>query len=123
MRQDQAAQTIWQPPNADLLLPLHEVHVWRAALDQPRWLSDFFATLAPDEKNRAARFHFQKDREHFIAARGLLRRLLSGYLKVKPHDLAFGYSAHGKPFLLGEQAGGLRFNVSHSHGLALFAFV
>jgi len=122
MRRDQDAETIWQLPSADLSLPRHEVHVWRAALDQPQSLSDFYAVLAPGEKDRAARFHFQKDREHFITARGLLRRLLSGYLKIKPHDLSFGYSAYGKPFLVGEQAGDLRFNVSHSHGLALFAF-
>jgi 4'-phosphopantetheinyl transferase len=119
---DQNAEAIWQLPNADLLLPRHEVHVWRAPLDQPQSLTDFFATLAPDEKQWAARFHFQKDREHFIAARGMLRAILSRYLNIKPDDLAFGYSAYGKPFLVNEQGGDVRFNVSHSHSLALFAF-
>jgi 4'-phosphopantetheinyl transferase len=122
MRTDQDAEAIWLLPNADLSLPRHEVHVWRAPLDQPQSLTAFLATLAPDEQERAARFRFQKDREHFIAARGLLRALLSRYLNVRPDDLAFGYSAHGKPFLVSEQGGEVRFNVSHSHGLALFAF-
>jgi 4'-phosphopantetheinyl transferase len=122
MLSDQDSETIWQPPNADQSLPHDEVHVWRASLDQPPWLSDFFATLAADERERAARFHFQKDRDHYITARGLLRTLLSHYLKLRPHDLSFGYSAHGKPFLVSPPASDLRFNVSHSHGLGLFAF-
>jgi 4'-phosphopantetheinyl transferase len=122
MRKDQDAEAIWLLPNADLSLPRHEVHVWRASLDQPQSLTDFFATLAPDEQERAARFHFQKDRHHFIAARGMLRALLSRYLNVRPDELSFGYSAYGKPFLVNEHGGSVRFNVSHSHGLALFAF-
>ncbi|HKP10473.1 MAG TPA: 4'-phosphopantetheinyl transferase superfamily protein, partial [Blastocatellia bacterium] len=36
--------------------------------------------------------------------------------------LSFGYSEHGKPSLAGSHSGDLRFNVSHSHELALFAF-
>ena len=99
-----------------------EVHVWRARLDQPQRLAEFSATLAPDEKARADRFHFQKDRNHFITARGVLRALLSRYLRVRPADLAFNYSAYGKPSLASRHGDALRFNVSHSHELALFAF-
>jgi 4'-phosphopantetheinyl transferase len=122
MDTDQDAEASWLLPNADLSLPSHEVHVWRALLDQPQSLTDFLATLAADEQERAARFLFQKDRERFIAARGMLRAILSRYLDVRPDDLSFGYSAHGKPFLVSEPGGDVRFNVSHSHGLALFAF-
>ena len=122
MRTDQDAETIWQLPNADLSLPRSEVHVWRALLDQPQSLTAFLASLAHDEQERAARFLFQKDRQRFIAARGLLRAILSRYLNLRPDDLSFGYSAHGKPFLASAPGGDLRFNVSHSHGLALFAF-
>jgi 4'-phosphopantetheinyl transferase len=36
--------------------------------------------------------------------------------------LRFGYNPYGKPALVGEEGEkGLRFNVSHSHGLALYA--
>jgi 4'-phosphopantetheinyl transferase len=122
MHTTEDAEAIWQLPNTDLVLPRHEVHVWRARLDQPQSLTGFFASLAPDEKGRAARFHFQRDREHFIIARGLLRALLSRYLNVRPADLSFSYSAHGKPFLVSQHGGVVRFNVSHSHGLALLAF-
>jgi 4'-phosphopantetheinyl transferase len=122
MPTDQDAEMIWQLPSADLSLPRHEVHVWRALLDQPQSLNAFLASLAPDEQERAARFLFQKDRERFIAARGLLRAILSRYLNLRPDDLYFGYGAHGKPFLARAPCGDVRFNVSHSHGLALFAF-
>src|SRR6185369_10759928 len=114
-------QAIWQPPPAELALRRDEAHVWRARLDQPERLAEFLATLAPDERERADRFRFQKDHDHFITARGVLRALLSRYLHVSPADLSFGYSEHGKPSLAGHHSGDLRFNVSHSHELALFA--
>lgn len=79
--------------------------------------------LSADEHERAERFHFRNDRNHFIAARGLLRLLLSRYLDLPPQQLSFSYSPYGKPALAGEsERASLRFNVSHSHGVALYAF-
>jgi 4'-phosphopantetheinyl transferase len=122
MRSDQVADSIWQVPDGRVELPLDEVHVWRASLDQPQRLESFFALLAADEKARAARFYFQRDREHYTVARGLLRTLLSRYLNVRPSGLTFSYGPQGKPFLADGSGGDLRFNISHSHGLALLAF-
>jgi 4'-phosphopantetheinyl transferase len=122
MLTDEDAQTIWQPPPAELSLARDEVQVWRARLDPSPQLADFSAMLAADERARALRYRYQIDRQHFIAARGLLRLLLSRYLGVSPADLSFRYSALGKPSLAGEHNADLRFNVSHSHGLALLAF-
>jgi 4'-phosphopantetheinyl transferase len=48
---------------------------------------------------------------------------LARYLGIPAGDLSFCLNAHGKPALVpGSGAGDLRFNLSHSHGLALFAF-
>jgi 4'-phosphopantetheinyl transferase len=115
--------TIWSVLQEPMRLLSGEVHVWRASLEQPpRCLERLLATLAPDEKDRAERFHFDRDRNRFIAARGTLRAILGGYLSIEPGQLGFCYSEHGKPSLLKEIAGDrLRFNVSHSHELALFA--
>jgi 4'-phosphopantetheinyl transferase len=78
--------------------------------------------LAADEHVRAEQFYFERDREHFIAARGVLRAILGGYLNRAPESLSFCYSSHGKPALAGEtDDDAIRFNVSHSHGVALFA--
>lgn len=93
------------------------VHVWRADLDR---LSSFPLVLSAAERERAARFRFERDRARFAACRALLRRLLGSYADLDPAEVAFGYGAHGKPYL--EQDAGIRFNVSHSHGVALLAF-
>ena len=112
----------WFPPKI-LLLGNNEVHVWRVSLDlKAARVQSLQQTLSGDERARAGRFHFQKDREHFVIARGVLRAILGRYLDMEPSQLRFCYGSHGKPALAqeaGEQA--LRFNVSHSHGLALYA--
>ena len=112
--------TTWsEPPEAALSLATGEVHVWRLALDQPESvLTEFRRTLEADELERAGRFHFEKHRRHFVVGRGGLRHVLSRYLDVKPEELRFTYGAFGKPALVGDE---LRFNMSHSHGVALFA--
>ena len=114
----------WHEPPANLALSADEVHVWRASLNQPHLTLQYLdGLLASEERERAARFHFERDRHHFIAARGLLRDILARYLKLPPESLQIKYSSYGKPFLADECGGEwLRFNVSHSGELALFAF-
>jgi len=118
-----SADPAWCAPPATLELGSNEVHVWRATLDQtPSQHLSFLHNLSADEATRAERFHFEKDREHFIVARGVLRAILGGYLNRSPKSLSFCYGAKGKPALGGEFDGdAIRFNVSHSHGLALYA--
>lgn len=107
---------------SEILLTDDEVHVWRASLNfTESSLQSLQHSLAADERSRADRFHFQKDREYFIAARGLLRVILSHYLGIAPSHLRFCYSANGKPALSNHGGNMLRFNLSHSHGLALYA--
>jgi 4'-phosphopantetheinyl transferase len=107
--------------------PLHpflsrgEVHVWCAELDVAgASLEGLLATLASDEHARADRFRFATDRNWFIAARGILRRILGRYLNRRPGELQFRYSSNGKP-VLASDCDWLRFNVSHAAGLALYA--
>jgi 4'-phosphopantetheinyl transferase len=98
------------------------IHIWRLTLDQPSaQVLELFNTLAEDERARAERFCFEKDRRHFIVARGLLRQILSGYVGVEPRDIRFGYGDNGKPFLRNDIPTNLRFNLSHSDGLAVLA--
>ncbi len=113
----------WCPPPETLTLGSDEVHVWRATLDQTASrVQSLLHTLAPDERARARQFYFQRDREHFVVARGVLRAILSRYLNREPSELHFCYSPYGKPALDRESGGDtLCFNMSHSHGLALYA--
>ncbi len=63
-----------------------------------------------------------RDRQHFIVCRGLLRVLLSRYLKLAPQQLRFSYGRWGKPALAGHEPDShLCFNLSHSQGAALYA--
>lgn len=109
--------------SVSLTLNSNQVHVWRASLDMDVCsIASLHQTLSADEQQRAARFYFQNDQQHFTAARGLLRAILSRYLDKAPSDLSFCYNAHGKPSLItadGEDT--VNFNVSHSQGLALYA--
>lgn len=120
-----AAAAEWRPAPAVLSLRAGEVHVWRARLDRFRGeLAALMGLLSTDEQDRAGRFHFAQDREHYIAARALLRRLLGRYLDQAPEALQFRYSPHGKPELAAAPGGAgpdLYFNLSHSHGLAVYA--
>jgi 4'-phosphopantetheinyl transferase len=79
--------------------------------------------LSTDEKKRAERFTIAVERDRFVAVRAILRELLGAYLHELPVSLSFERSALGKPRLHRRPgAPDLRFNLSHSHNLALFAF-
>jgi 4'-phosphopantetheinyl transferase len=107
-----------------LALPEDEVHLWRGDLEtirggETRWRE----LLSADELARAARFHFERDRQRFIAARALLRTILASYLTADARALRFSYSKKEKPSLAPPHDGsGVNFNISHSGGIALLAF-
>lgn len=113
----------WTPPPERPRLRDEEVHVWFADLVRaaPR-VESLSHLLSPDELRRAEGFYFERHRQAFAVARGLLRKILASYVGADPRDLNFAYSAHGKPSLSGELGDcDIRFNLSHSHGLALYA--
>jgi len=112
----------WLPPPENLAPETDVVHAWLASLSvKASTVQRLRQLLTADEICRAERFYFPKDRDHFIVARGVLRRILGRYLDTEPSRLRFCYSAYGKPALDTEFGGGaLRFNVSHSHGVALY---
>lgn len=94
--------------------------MWRAATEAVSDLDRLTQLLTDDERRRADRFRFPRDRERFMAARGRLRLILSRYAQRDPKDFRFTVGQYGKPDLV--DGGDLRFNVSHSHQLALYAF-
>lgn len=114
---------IWSPPPRHLSLESHEVHVWRAPANLlDSHLEDLRHTLGPSERARADRFSFARDRGRFIARQGLLRIILGRYAAMAPGLLRFTPGMGGKPALAPECGGvDLRFNVSSSAGLTLYA--
>ena len=100
------------------------VQVWVVSLPDVQTELDRMRTiLSSDEEQRAARFVFERDRQRFVLARGILRVLLGAYLNQEPSRIAFQYGTHGKPALVLEQnnAADFRFNVSHSGDYCLYA--
>jgi len=106
-----------------LALPPGEVHVWRAELDVPLpQLARLAASLTPQERGRAMRLRRQRDRDRWVAARGILRAVLAAYAGVEPAALVLGLGAHGKPYLVEDGVPApLRFNVAHADAVALIA--
>ena len=117
------SDNLWPlPPNA-VELNDDEVHVWLVNAGGKDISRDLLATsLSEDEKERAARFKFAKDRRLYVAAHAALRSLLADYLRVAADTIHFVSGPHGKPALAPPlAAGGLEFNLSHSQEVALVA--
>jgi 4'-phosphopantetheinyl transferase len=111
----------WSKSPGAIKLPENEVHIWRARLDaEPTEYSRLRQFLSEDEIVRANRFVFPRDRDHFIVGRGKLRELLGSYRQLPPQSFRFVTGKFGKPSLADQKD--LRFNVTHSYGLALYAF-
>ena len=105
-------------------LASNEVHVWSIPLDfDLRMIDQLESVLAPEERAHALRFHFAKDRNQFILARGTLRNLLGCYLHRAPQDIGFSCGRAGKPTLACDGGSNdLQFSLSHTDGLAMIAF-
>lgn len=114
----------WKKPPFELSLSNKEIHIWRAKLDlSENFIQKLRETLSIDEKLRAKQFRFDKDRNHFITARGILRNILGKYLNVEPSRFEFRYGNNGKPALSKTFGNGIiHFNLSHSEGLAIYVF-
>lgn len=96
-------------------------HVWRFRLDDAT-AAAVAMVISPEERSRASQFVSGPDGHRFVAARGMLRRLLGQYVGTPAAALEFGREAFGKPYLVGAPGSThVRFNLSHSGDLALLA--
>src|SRR5262245_43608122 len=90
----------WTTPVARPVLAADQIHLWWAVL--PVAASEIvrlYDHLSPDERRRAERFHFVRDRSRFVSARGVLRAILALYLEIGPGEIEFQYTERGKPGL------------------------
>ena len=102
----------------------HTVEIVGAHLDVgPEIIRALVRLLDCAERDRASRFVLERDRFRFIVGRARLRQQLSARLGVPPEAIELAYGRHGKPRLAGPYAkSNLRFNLSHSEDLAVYAF-
>jgi 4'-phosphopantetheinyl transferase EntD len=95
-----------------ILLPKHEVHLWYFQTDHLLGASEKMVSryLDASEYQRYKRFSCPNKRQQFLAARVLLKQLLSQYLGKVNEKVQLKYAPEQKPFL----EGNLAFNISHS---------
>lgn len=86
-------------------------------IDATRWPA-LREVLDDTERARADRFHFERDRQAYIAAHALTRATLSRCVERPPEAWRFVVGAHGKPDV---DDGSLRFNLSHTRGFVAVA--
>lgn len=80
---------------------------------------DAWKNLTEEEKQRAAKFRFEKDATHWAACRSELRRILAAELSIShPSEVPITESTFGKP-MLAAPFDFLHFNLSHCTDLAL----
>ena len=113
------------PPAIEALLTRPpEVHVWCTLLDtNPSTINRLQSVLTPEERCRAKLYQSVQHQNDFIQVRGTLRYLLGHYFCRPPGQIKLSYGPGGKPAVLpGTEPFELRFNLSRSQGLAVFAF-
>lgn len=97
-------------------------HVWFVELNEanrPDLIRAYERLLSADEVERAARMTAPMVRHEFLVTRALVRTALSRYADVAPEAWVFTRNAYGRPELTSPSGvPPLRFNLSHSHGLA-----
>lgn len=94
-------------------------HFYTIRLEQfVKSLTDYESLLSSEEKERASRFRFMKDRKCYVVCRASLRYILGYHLKENPSRIRFRYSSHGKPELVATDKA-VYFNISHSHQVGM----
>jgi len=96
------------------------IDIWRVDLADPT-IDSRQDILSPDERQRADKFVFPKDRMSFSRSRCALRLILANRLGCQANKIAFRYAEHGKPELAEPDVHHLSFNLSHNEDIALIA--
>ena len=110
-------------PTSAPALPENGVAIWLTFLadigDSER--AAYRKLLDPHEAERHERYKVAGARDEFLVGRALVRTTLSRYRDTAPADWRFETNRHGRPAIIGEAAGGLVFNLSHTRGLVALA--
>jgi 4'-phosphopantetheinyl transferase len=99
-----------------------EVHVYLSWMDEataPALLERYREILSAPERERQARFHFERHRHLYLVSHALVRTSLAHYVDAKASELTFVEGEFGRPEIApAHDFPKLRFNLSHTEGLA-----
>jgi 4'-phosphopantetheinyl transferase len=93
-------------------------------VDDPSLLTRYQDLLDGGERERHARFRFDRDAKLFLISHALMRTALSDFANadIDPASWRFETNSYGKPEIAPHNgAPGMRFSLSHTHGFAVCA--
>jgi len=112
-------------PPVHLALDPQRIDVWctfLADIDAAGLWRHYAALLDEAERRRGRALRRPADRRRHVAARALVRTVLSRYRSSAPQDWRFIADAHGRPQLSPEhQWPELQFNIAHTAGVVVLA--
>lgn len=95
---------------------------WLADIDAARRWDDYRALLDAPERERQSRLRVAADRRRDLAARALVRTVLSRHVPVPPGAWVFGADANGRPRIVAPlPLPPIEFNIAHSGDLVVLA--
>ena len=99
-----------------------DVHLWYVSLDEVQASPKMWDVLSREEQERSYGFCLERGWRRFVVGRAFLRGILAQYSRIPPNEVPLASGSCGKPSLGGSrEARRIRFNLSHSAGLALYA--
>ncbi len=112
--------SLWKTSPIEISATDSFLHIFRFPLSRPDDDQLFRQLLSTDELQRLARLVMPDKQNQFLLSRGLLRKILSFYLKKDPASICFKVTLSGKPSLAYAPFP-LYFNVSHSDQFGVVA--
>jgi 4'-phosphopantetheinyl transferase len=99
----------------------HNVFIWwmeTSRVEASAWPT-LLTLLSGEERARAGKFHFERDRQTYVCAHAMGRSLLSSVAGGDPAAWQFAIHEHGKPEVVAPTSGPRwRLNLSHTRGMA-----
>jgi 4'-phosphopantetheinyl transferase len=98
-----------------------EIHIWTIAPESvraPARLAQLQSILSDEELARFRRFRCEQTAQHYLVSHAMLRTALSRYADIAPPHWKFVYGSHGRPEIANQSVPRLRFNLTHTDGLA-----
>lgn len=100
---------------------IQQTHVWYldpdAKTDGGR-VEPLLRLLSEQEQAQYRRFHFPEDAHRYLLSHALVRCALSRYTDINPAEFEFCRVLNGKPALANPGLQSLKFNLTHTAGLA-----
>jgi 4'-phosphopantetheinyl transferase len=81
----------------------------------------FDELLSEEEKIKALKYKFAKDRSRYVISHGVLRLILAEYTGHDPCEIRYEYTRHGKPYLANVTADRvIHFSMSHTKEICCY---